>query len=145
MRSLLRKIRNFLFWGWNLRDDVNWDYASIYRILHIKLTRLRQGCYNDGHHVWSEKSREYKALSECIELCKRIERGETHYFFGQELDRIYGEHPDFETMFGSKRKVASEQDRKFKKYAIEKDQYIYKTQKERLHNLMAKWSDYWWD
>lgn len=136
---ILRKIKNFFFWGWKLRNDVNWDYSSVYYVLEVKLGKLRTGCYQDGNHVWSENSREYKAISECINLCKKLQES-----YNDNLNTVPGMD---KLCFENGRFVnkMTKQEKTWMKMASEKDNLIQKKRKERLFFLLNKWSDFWWD
>lgn len=137
-RKFRRMLYNFFFWGWKLRDDINRDYSSVYFILELKLKRLRTGCYQDGNHVWSEKSREYKALSECIQLCKLLQSGYQDNLNEVDMSKLGFEGNRFVNRM-------TKQEKTWLSIASKKDDAVQKARKERLFQVMLKWQEFWWD
>jgi len=137
-RSFYRRLKNFLYWGWKMNDDINWDSSSLYYVLALKLKQLQFGCYENGNHVWSKKSREYKALKECQQLCEDLQES-----YNYNLNQI-----DFSKLGFSGGKFQNNmtpQEKKFLSLASQKDDEVQKNRKERLFFLLNRWSDFWWN
>ena len=45
-----RRVKNFFYWGWRLRDDCEWDYNNIFVYLTLKLNNLYR-VMNTTRHV----------------------------------------------------------------------------------------------
>lgn len=143
------KICRFFYWGWKMRNSYDWDSGFVYEMLQLKLQRMVKACYHDGNHVWSPKSRQYKALVECIELCKRVNGSETPYYDRFTAEFGPGARYRFEPIENSDCVKLLDDNtafyKKLRRLAFTEDQKLEKQRKERLFHLMAKWSDFWWD
>lgn len=69
--NFMRKIKNFFYWGWKLRNDIDYDYTSIYYILHLKFNKMHKSITTEGY-TRSAKSREMVDLKVCAHLAKEL-------------------------------------------------------------------------
>jgi hypothetical protein len=89
--DLPRRIKNFLFWGWVLRDDRCWDSGNVYVYLTTKLNKLYE-VMNTSRHI-KYYPRLLKELKEMCELAKRLNDEDTFYYENQYF------HPNHITNF----------------------------------------------
>lgn len=148
MRKLFNQISRFFYWGWKLRNNHDFDGGYIYEMLELKLKRMKKACYENGHRVWSEKSREYKAIVECIELCKKLGDEEHPYYemfekeFGPGLDYEFKDVGNgFTQLIDSNTPFYQKQ----RTFVFRKRESLQKARRERLFHLLNKWLPYWWD
>lgn len=64
------KQRKYKAWKAHLKDDRDWDYAFIYRILAFKLERVHTALVEG---VAVHKKKDLNALKKCIRILKRLD------------------------------------------------------------------------
>ena len=83
--DIYKKICRFFYWGWHLRNNHEYDFAYIYRMLHLKLSRIYKyyvelNANPKAHYRLPTKS--LHKLKTCILLLDRMleEKYHCHYF-----------------------------------------------------------------
>lgn len=62
-----RKLKNVVRWVPVLWDDVDWDYSSLYSILHFKLKNMRESHEKWHNHTdWEEIVAQIKTAEDCM-------------------------------------------------------------------------------
>jgi hypothetical protein len=134
--NILRPIRNFIAWYPIIRDDWNFDYNGIYKILEFKFKRQAKYFIKYGKAVGNDFAAERMLL--CARMCSDIRT--EHY-----LDEFYNYfHSDFHVKNSSPNKIEWEEtiifdnfDAYFKKYAhayrevTKTDKYIFENNSKK--------------
>lgn len=116
-----------IYWGWKLRNSHDWDYGYMEDMLLYKLQRMEKGVYLEGHHVWSKKSREYRALKEIIHILKTRDNFKTKFFKSQKVNSLLSRRSEYE--MGELMKIDELHDQRL----------------DRAYDLLKKWRKHWWD
>ena len=143
-----------LFWGWNMRDNYDFDASYLYNTMYLKLDRTYSCMVNNSHCVWNDSvdSKMMRRLCEAKVLSKRL------------LESKYGSHVDtflnkyciirdkndlmsqINVRYSANSKIV---DKTFYvkglKEAMKKDNRAYSTDRKRFFRLLEKYTDYWWD
>ena len=135
---LINQIKNFFFWGWKLRNSVDFNANSLYEMIHLKLDTTYKSFVRNSHLMWnrSENTVGMRKLKIAAELAKRISEDKylhNHYDFVENPEEFLGleMHPK-----GLGRKVQNNRKREFSQK---------KRERELLFNLLEKHLDTWWD
>lgn len=135
IKQIYRRICNFFYWGWKLNDTCDWDYSSIYQVLHFKLDRMVKEMKPNKWYSWVGDSRMWKQLLIARELAKRLHG---HDYFGPESEKLGIDFDDYlnkkEDEFFS-RKV---------RMALEKSDSLEERDRKLLWKIMDKYSCHWW-
>lgn len=172
MRQILSQIKNFLYWGWTMRSNHDYDYGFCEQVLLLKLKRLREAMntckwhmslpdlyealkdptiddYERENHIANIKA--YRALNVVIQL---LERQQDYNFYG-EFSGLY----DFIGNYASDRPdaLSAVLDRNKEKIILPHEEYrkrllqlreIDGRMEERdrrwAYSLIAKYSQSWW-
>lgn len=162
MKELWFKIKQFCYWGWKLRNTVDYDGSTLYDVIYLKLDSIYNCFINDGHLVWNsdKDNKNMRKLRVAIELAKRLSERDCT-FYCQDLhdkhDLKWGKIKfNFEKidnklsyMITSRCNVITEKDKiqesKELRLIYKKEQSIRKHNKELLFKLLFKYLDSWWD
>lgn len=159
IRSKYQMFRRMMFWGWNLRNNYDFDAQTIYDILYLKLQRLHVTFNTNSHLEWnsSPTNRRMKKLSEAILLCKRIK---TNYHEDNAFIQLEKEFGKLKTEFiplsngfsefkSNREKVTNEQQRKLYREALkktfERSTKLKKADEDRFFKLLQENINVWWD
>lgn len=133
---MLRKIKNFLYWGWTMRNDVDWDYSSLIQVMHVKLSRMKVEMLDTPNdYMWTtEKTNQARKLRTVVELSKRLRYDVGYDYY---INKFYGKTP---RTFG---RLSKEDQKKFVR-AYKKDDAIKNLHWEMFWDILKKYSQHWW-
>jgi len=151
----LEKIKKIAQWAIFLWDDYDWDYGSVYRILHFKLKRLERGL-KEGCAMHDPK--DLKALSLAIKLCNKLHEDKYHERFYRRHEKKWGElktwtEPSTNSRYhiykSSRSKVITEEDKKLEREDVLKSSkmeiFLTERDKKWLYEILQKYDNSWWD
>lgn len=160
MRSIFERIKRMFYWGWNLRDNFDWDYEYVEKMLLLKLKRLHWQMENATYHMnlqdlyahltsttceWDQAHtkqniKAYRALPLCIKILKRRLNNST-YMRLSGYEKFYEQNSlDFisiNSVESKERYTASRPMRESMNRMEQRD-------KKWLYDLLYKWGEYWW-
>lgn len=166
------RIEKFFYWGWKLRNNHDWDYAFLYEIMYLKLTRMRISFLEKGNCVWNQdvKSEEYQKLmpklDKAINLSYNLFNSSNPMFYKEELwdkhEQKWGEyiHEDSKISYTGtgkelykmnfhRVKVVDEETRNREqedsKKIIDECVRAYHKDKKELYDILRDYGDYFWD
>ena len=135
--NFIDQVKNFFFWGWKMRNSVDFDCNSIYDVLYLKLDTTYKCMVENSHLMWNrnENTVGMKKMRIARELAKRISEDqylENNFIFPDKLTSFFG--------VGITGKY-------FKNYkgASKRHTNQMKNEKTELFRLMEKHLDGWWD
>lgn len=147
------QIQRFFFWGWKLRNSHDWDSHTIYEMLYLKLDRIYDTMKKDSHLMWNsdEKNNGMRKLLEAKGLARDLydnQFGNNRVYFHEKF-QFPREEGDIFAKLGVSFPDAKIIDKKLWKFYFKKDiEREDKRQKEkvdRLHYLLTKYIQHWWD
>lgn len=151
MRRIFEMLQRMFFWAWKLRYNYDWEGAFIYEIIYLKLKRMRYTFLNHGHAVWCEEdSNLMRKLTEAMGLAKKL-----RYDYHKNMERFYSKYmsscksfmsmKELKSMYPNAKVIDEKTYRFFFKKAYEKDNNERKSDQKRLHYLLEKYTDHFWD
>jgi len=150
-----QQIKNFFFWGWFMKDTLDYDAHSIYPMLHYKLKSVYNYMKKDSHLMWnsSTKTNGMRKLAELSELARKLY--EEDYSYRNNVRRVMDNYecprtiasPIYSLVKRRKpRKMISNDLYKFYfKMASKRDKKEYETVKNRFYYLLNKYVEHFWD
>lgn len=153
--NLYTKINRMLFWGWNMRNSVDYDASTLYDVVYLKLDRVYDSMLNYNHLVWnsSPDTKLMRRLCELKLLAKKLSESDKYNSNYSKLsdkyarvsrdglDRLFYSfnlHPNAKTIND---KLYSH----FFRSAIKKDTAARNIDKNRYYYLMDKYLEHFWD
>ena len=136
--NFIDQLKNFIFWGWKLRNSVDFDCNSLYELIYLKLDTTYKCFIENSHLMWnrSEHTTGMKKLRVARNLAKRISEDEyinNHYRFVKNTDKLF----DLEMLpKGLGKRV---QDNRKRQNSQQKQEM------ELLFELLKKHTNRWWD
>lgn len=83
LKDIKRKISNFIFYGWRMRNVYRFDCSSLYQAMNVAMTELDNQLIN-GFSVYTKKQR--RKLLEAIEITRRLTEDE--YFWILDSNKV---------------------------------------------------------
>ncbi len=139
-RTFIRRVKAFFFWGWALRDSVDWDFESIYDILEIKFKRIHT-CLKVDPYYGNPKA--LKKLQVCINLIDRLKSDSYVDLACPKFKEISTRRLKQYTEDGILIKFSKE-DSKIIKRAWKDADNLEKQDREMLFSLITKNINKWW-
>jgi len=159
VKSLITMLDNFFFWGYNLRDNKDYDSHSMYQLIYLKADRLHKHFLKYGHCIWnaSEDTKGMRKLREVYYLAKSLHTADG--FYNSNLKTVMTtytcpRHSKKSSIFNSLGIADRYKDNKlisdklysfYTKAAMKKDENIRKQKQKRLFVLLEKHLDSFWD
>lgn len=150
LRNKYEQIRRFFYWGWNLRNNADYDYGFLEELLYIKLARLYKELSKPSP-FFSMTPGGLRKLK-CAEIiAERLFRD--NYVINQykSIEKRYGiEHHDliwekdsfeFRNNLTKHEKYVKHQYRLAGKRADQQE----KNEKLALYSILSKYSQTWWN
>lgn len=154
VRVFFQKCERFIYWGWKMKDSVDFDSHDIYLLIHLKLSRNYK-CFRDhGHCVWNsnENTKLMRKLRETKELALRLYEDDLHYRAYREADERFGHKTEFvptDNPNFSRLKMYYENNPKraelFKKARAKIYHKEQQHRKDRFYHLMSTYLERFWD
>jgi hypothetical protein len=150
IKHLFYNVKYFFIYGWNFREQRDWDYLFLYQMILFKLKRMKH--YFDNYGVAERSKVQDQALNLAITLCDRlVTRCDLAYavHFSKRLDEKWGEFvfKDNDMHFTRSRLTIGREDeynsdlRKLSKLSDK----IMERDRKLMFNIISKYSLYWWD
>jgi len=152
--GLYEQLKNFFFFGWNLRKSKNYCATTIYDALYLKLDRIYDVMLNHSHLEWnsSPNNKSMRRLNEAREIAKKLSQDDWYDLSDKESIKFLHKYTNKlrdSNIFGDCFPKAKLVDDKFFtigfKKAVERDEAYISTLKDRLFYLLKKYDTSWWD
>jgi len=161
-KRFLEKVGNFFYWGWQLRDNWDWDSSFMLRMMLIKMKKMQKYLYKYGHSVPSEDptSDMHKTLRTLIKLCERLINRDPMFYSErawEAFDKKWGkletwstptDNPKLSNLHFKRDKVTDENRKQFKKEERELYKYqtkLYYRDRKLFFQILEKHLDNIWD
>lgn len=149
-KTFVYPIENFFIWigksckyAWLLRDDFDWDYAFLFRIMRYKMTRMAKNIQSNAHVEGHQRI--HDELMEAVTLLKRI--SEDNYIseeMGVLLDKSWERYEEDGYRKSKRKKLTKKQEARLRKLMQDSEnerqadiELFFKQFKERFQG--------WWD
>jgi hypothetical protein len=154
--STYKSISSVLYWGWNMRNSVDYDAHSMYDLMYLKLDRIYKEMVNNSHLMWNSKetTKGMKRLAETRRLAKMLANDTYNCYVYKVMDKYTCPNHLKPSSIFNKIRINGEKEKKlisdklyslyFKK-ASELDRLNYLTIKNRYFMLLGKHIEGWWD
>lgn len=143
---VVRKILNILHWSLFLWNDVDWDYSSLYEVLHFKLRNMRKHFEKHHNHVdWQESVDQLKLVEDCISRLKEADYArELWDAYHDKYPRMFEDMIDLPNGMKQSKPMTEEQSAELRKIIDEEERQWQDDMKLFTENF-AKNIRGWWD
>lgn len=140
MRAFIEKIQRMFYWGWKMRNSVDFDACAIYEMLYLKLDRVYNCFLVNSHCVWNSdpNSKGMRRLRIARELARRLSTDLYIDNYEKHLEKFPKEDDWLEFRM-------EDNERKSFLRAVKKDDYLVERDKEYLFELLNRNINFWWD
>lgn len=138
---IIRKIKNFFYWGWRMRDRHYWDYTYLMATMGDFFEIMENGIKKEDRH--SDASMTARQLMICKNLCRRIVEDDWQVPPWLEIEYKYHTEP---MENGCARMISDNtpQERKILSEAVKHREFIYKHHIDLLCKMMSRHMKGWW-
>lgn len=154
-----KKIKNFCYWGWKLRNSEDWDYNFLYEVIYLKMSKMVKTLQNNDIARWTdENTKTMRKLRTATECMRRLYESNYCEKVKEDFDKKWGEvevnHSPYsiEGFFvveTTRANVVTEEDEERKSKELnrifERENYLMAQDLEMFCELFRKYSRYWWD
>jgi hypothetical protein len=72
IRSIYGTIKRFLYWGWKMRDNYDFDHTYIYIMLKLKISRMSKLFIENDYTEDEDWNHSRRAMEFCINVLDRL-------------------------------------------------------------------------
>lgn len=142
--DLKRKITNFFFYGWKLRNLYSWEASCVYEMIEVHLSRCYDVFENHGHLMWQDNKKNMRKLKTTIELAKKLKNEDYHNHYYKLTQGYRREFVECEDGYFTLSKYPEHIEKRLK-YAFKRDQSQNKQDMDLFYKLLYKHLEGWWD
>lgn len=142
---IYRKLSNIVRWIPILWQDVDWDYSSLYSVIHAKIKFMRQAHEKDHHHVdWEAVVAQMQTAEDC--LSRLIDENYAMSLWDEHHKKFPRRREWIDLPDGNKQMVAmsDEQHLDFIKVCNEEDA-LRQSDLDTFASTFVKYVRHWWD
>lgn len=146
-RRLFRKINNFFWYGWKLRNQVDWECDGIWEMMAIKYRKVYEEMKKDEMYAWTSDTKQMRRLNIMVVACERLAWGDYHQEEAPKMinvPRQYFTTPGGIELSTLGLEYRTPQDRKLAMRLYKKANERRIADIDTVTRLLKKYNDRWW-